>query len=315
MKKHRVAAAEVNHAFEKSRSWLYFLFKGKGEADKVSVEYEDHVITRHSAKKEELTPQTQWVYSVTPKGGKESDVNDVLKPKVGAPVKPVASNKSKAPTQWDLLKEQIDEAEQRLERARTQAADADVFCDNELWELINEDRKNALGHLHDLLPEVSEFVVENRKHLHWVSPDDMKLLRQIKTQRSATLDDADTSVDTPQVKRALIYGGDKRASALRAVKDAFEFDVVEWEVSKKRQRLSGVVNRIEHGKYDVVFGLLRFAGHEGISRLKEASDASGTLFVPVQHGYGVSSLKRAYDHAKGDAVQPHGSRSDSTTSA
>lgn len=335
----RLLGSEVNRMFGKSSSWVYSRFEDQQE-DGATISAQGMLITQHAAQEGEGIHSTQWVYTVEDVAGTD---NQPVEPKV-KPSKAPKDDVSDRRLFWESLITIAKNAETRLEMARRQAADDDIFRDNELWEVVTEDRRQALKTLEGAIPEIGKSTLANKDHLHWLSSEEVDMLRVI---RSAGLsledfrnppDETETQEEEekelepnlkpkPQKKpekkpdveittrKAVIYGGDPRSDTVKSVKDSMGFDVVEWVRSKKNRRMEAAVNRVANGKYDVVFVLLRFAGHGHAKQLMEACKESNTTYVPVKHGYGVTALRRALEHAEGENLSAHGSRGDANVEA
>lgn len=92
-------------------------------------------------------------------------------------------------------------------------------------------------------------------------------------------------------KRLLVLGGDKRETAQERLQSAFDFESADWESGLNHNRIKSAARKIEHGFYDVVILLARFAGHDIDDAVRGPCKDTGTHFIIIERGYGVSRVK------------------------
>jgi hypothetical protein len=95
-------------------------------------------------------------------------------------------------------------------------------------------------------------------------------------------------------RTALMVGGAPRESARVRVERSFAMRELVWSADDPRKAQSAEA-RIMSGGYDLVLVLLRFMSHPTGEKLVHACTASGVPYVPVEHGYGVASIRRSLE--------------------
>jgi hypothetical protein len=126
------------------------------------------------------------------------------------------------------------------------------------------------------------------------------------TRRSPDPDGDDEERETPgpepewplwsfvRDRTALMVGGAPRESARVRVERAFAMRELVWSADDPRKAQSAEA-RILSGGYDLVLVLLRFMSHATNEKLVHACAARGVAYVPVEHGYGVGSIRRSLE--------------------
>ncbi|HXN33867.1 MAG TPA: hypothetical protein VN894_18485 [Polyangiaceae bacterium] len=95
-------------------------------------------------------------------------------------------------------------------------------------------------------------------------------------------------------RTVLMVGGAPRESARVRVERAFAMRELVWSADDPRKAQSAEA-RITSGGYDLVLVLLRFMSHATNEKLVQACSARDVPFVPVEHGYGVGSIRRSLE--------------------
>jgi hypothetical protein len=95
-------------------------------------------------------------------------------------------------------------------------------------------------------------------------------------------------------RTVLMVGGAPRESARARVEKAFAMRELVWSPDDPRKAQNAEA-RIASRGYDLVVVLLRFMSHATNEKLAHACAARGVAFVPVEHGYGVASIRRSMD--------------------
>jgi hypothetical protein len=125
------------------------------------------------------------------------------------------------------------------------------------------------------------------------------------TRRDADADEAEErEVPSPEPdwplwpfvrdRTVLMMGGTPRESARSRVERAFGMKELVWSSDDPRKAQSAEA-RIVSGGYDVVLVLLRFMSHATNEKLLRACGARDVPYVPVEHGYGVTSIRRSLE--------------------
>jgi hypothetical protein len=99
-------------------------------------------------------------------------------------------------------------------------------------------------------------------------------------------------------RTALMVGGAPRESARVRVERAFAMRELVWSADDPRKAQSAEA-RITSGGYDLVLVLLRFVSHATNEKLLQACGARDVAYVPVEHGYGVASIRRSMERFLG----------------
>jgi len=92
----------------------------------------------------------------------------------------------------------------------------------------------------------------------------------------------------------LMVGGAPRESARARIERTFAMRELVWSPDDPRKAQSAEA-RIQSGGYDMVLVLLRFVSHATGEKLVHACGANDVPYVPVEHGYGVASIRRSFD--------------------
>jgi hypothetical protein len=92
-------------------------------------------------------------------------------------------------------------------------------------------------------------------------------------------------------RRAAVVGGDSRNGARRKLIDAFGFESLRWEKGWDMRRVSSLVESIAADNIDIVFIIRRFIKHKVTEVVVPACKDAGVVFVPVDAGYGVGSIR------------------------
>ena len=95
-------------------------------------------------------------------------------------------------------------------------------------------------------------------------------------------------------RTVLMVGGAPRESARVRVERAFAMRELVWSADDPRKAQSAEA-RITSGGYDLVLVLLRFVSHSTNEKLLQACAARGVAYVPIEHGYGVASIRRSIE--------------------
>lgn len=105
-------------------------------------------------------------------------------------------------------------------------------------------------------------------------------------------------LDFTRGKTAIILGGDPRSEVKERVRDAFQFDTVEWPYADQR-RIEKVASQVRSGSVGVVIFIARLAGHRHQDIVMPACKEAGIPFIIVRRGYGVSSIRQEMERALG----------------
>ena len=95
-------------------------------------------------------------------------------------------------------------------------------------------------------------------------------------------------------RTVLMVGGAPRESARARIERFFVMKELVWSADDPRKAQSAEA-RIVSGGYDLVLVLLRFMSHSTNEKLAQACSVSGVAYVPVEHGYGVASIRRSLE--------------------
>jgi hypothetical protein len=126
------------------------------------------------------------------------------------------------------------------------------------------------------------------------------------TRRSPEADSDDEERETPgpepewplwsfvRERTVLQVGGAPRESARVRVERGFAMRELVWSADDPRKAQSAEA-RIMSGGYDLVLVLLRFMSHATNEKLVHACSARGVPYVPVEHGYGIASIRRSLE--------------------
>jgi hypothetical protein len=95
-------------------------------------------------------------------------------------------------------------------------------------------------------------------------------------------------------RTVLMIGGAPRESARARVERAFAMRELVWSADDPRKAQSAEA-RIMSGGYDLVLVLLRFMSHATNEKLLHACQARGVPYAPIEHGYGVTSIRRCLE--------------------
>jgi len=95
-------------------------------------------------------------------------------------------------------------------------------------------------------------------------------------------------------RTVLMIGGSPRESARARIERTFDMRALEWTADDPRKAQSAEM-RIGAGGYDLVLVLLRFVSHTTNEKLAHACSTRGVAYVPVEHGYGVASIRRSLE--------------------
>jgi hypothetical protein len=138
--------------------------------------------------------------------------------------------------------------------------------------------------------------------------DDAPISRSapVQSRRSADAEDDDDERESPgpepewalwpfvRDRTVLMVGGAPRESARVRVERAFAMRELVWSADDPRKAQSAEA-RITSGGYELVLVLLRFVSHSTNEKLLQACAGRDVAYVPVEHGYGVASLRRSMD--------------------
>jgi len=138
--------------------------------------------------------------------------------------------------------------------------------------------------------------------------DDAPISRSapVQARRSVETDEDDEERDSPgpepewplwpfvRERSVLMVGGAPRESARARVERAFAMRELVWSADEPRKAQSAEA-RITSGGYDLVLVLLRFVSHSTNEKLLHACAGRDVAYVPVEHGYGVASIRRSID--------------------
>jgi hypothetical protein len=95
-------------------------------------------------------------------------------------------------------------------------------------------------------------------------------------------------------RTVLMVGGAPRESARVRIERNFAMRELVWSADDPRKAQSAEA-RITSGGYDLVIVLLRFISHATNEKLLAACTARDVAYVPVEHGYGVASIRRSLE--------------------
>jgi len=95
-------------------------------------------------------------------------------------------------------------------------------------------------------------------------------------------------------RTVLMIGGSPRESARARIERTFDVRVLNWMADDPRKVQSSEM-RIGAGGYDLVLVLLRFVSHATNEKLAHACSLRSVSYVPVEHGYGVASIRRSLE--------------------
>lgn len=99
-------------------------------------------------------------------------------------------------------------------------------------------------------------------------------------------------------KRAVMFGGAPSEPARLAIREAFRLGELEWIDGDKPRAVESLVERIRAGSVEVVF-VNKFVSHNGTRQVLKAAKRAKFLAVVVRHGYGISAVREAIEHARG----------------
>jgi hypothetical protein len=95
-------------------------------------------------------------------------------------------------------------------------------------------------------------------------------------------------------RTVLMVGGAPRESARVRVERSFAMRELVWSSDDPRKAQSAEA-RILSGGYDLVLVLLRFMSHATNEKLLRACGVRDVPYVPVEHGYGATSIRRSLE--------------------
>jgi hypothetical protein len=95
-------------------------------------------------------------------------------------------------------------------------------------------------------------------------------------------------------RTALMIGGAPRESARVRIEHTFALRELVWSADDPRKAQSAEA-RILSGGYDLVLVLLRFMSHATNEKLLHACGSRDVPYVPIEHGYGVASIRRSLE--------------------
>jgi hypothetical protein len=95
-------------------------------------------------------------------------------------------------------------------------------------------------------------------------------------------------------RTVLMVGGAPRESARRRIEQTFSMRELVWSADDPRKAQSAEA-RIQSGGYELVLVLLRFMSHATNEKLLHACAARDVPYVAVEHGYGVTSIRRSLE--------------------
>jgi hypothetical protein len=95
-------------------------------------------------------------------------------------------------------------------------------------------------------------------------------------------------------RTVLMIGGAPRESARARVERSFAIRELIWSADDPRKAQSAEA-RILSGGYDLVLVLLRFMSHATNEKLLRACGVRGVPYVPIEHGYGVTTIRRSLE--------------------
>jgi hypothetical protein len=138
--------------------------------------------------------------------------------------------------------------------------------------------------------------------------DDAPISRStpVQSRRSAESEEEDEERESPgpetewplwhfvRDRTVLMVGGAPRESARARIERSFAMQVLVWSADDPRKAQNAEA-RITSGGYDLVLVLLRFVSHATNEKLLQACAARDVPYVPVEHGYGVASIRRSLD--------------------
>jgi hypothetical protein len=95
-------------------------------------------------------------------------------------------------------------------------------------------------------------------------------------------------------RTVLMVGGAPRESARVRIERSFAMSELVWSADDPRKAQSAEA-RITSGGYDLVLVLVRFMSHPTSEKLLHACGARDVPYVPVEHGYGIASIRRSLE--------------------
>jgi hypothetical protein len=95
-------------------------------------------------------------------------------------------------------------------------------------------------------------------------------------------------------RTVLMVGGAPRESARVRIAHTFAIRELVWSADDPRKAQSAEA-RILSGGYELVLVLLRFMSHATNEKLLHACGTRDVPYVPVEHGYGVASIRRSLE--------------------
>jgi hypothetical protein len=97
-------------------------------------------------------------------------------------------------------------------------------------------------------------------------------------------------------RQVVMVGGSPRPKARERLETAFEIADLQWFAAENRKSsLTTIRERVKAGKVDLVIILGRFVGHDADDVILPTCRETDTPWVHVDHGYGVSRVRRAIE--------------------
>lgn len=172
--KERLIAAEAQRRMNMSSGALYQAYKDEPGKPGVTKQVGDYNVTRHKARPEEGSSRSIWVYTIEKiQEGKEKDEeNEVTEEEplnVGDYEEPDAKR-------WKTMLDEASRATETLIEVSKHVKDPGILRDDDVWEILSEDRKKASEKLERLETEIGKATIEGRDNVRWLSKEEANTL-------------------------------------------------------------------------------------------------------------------------------------------
>lgn len=259
----------------------------------------------------------KWVYSLP-----DNEQSDEEPSPEGEETHPLEPGNPELKERWEELVDKLEEAHDTLGEIGRAVQDRSVLQDDEMWDYLSQERKQANKKIEKLVPELGRVAFKARRSLSWHTEDGDAGQEDVAGDEDDDAEPAPENVEdfdpfegivtSNDINRdedaVLIYGGTPNHEYRDRLMADFGWDIVMWVDGHRR--VTCETERVKNGKYELVICLTDLATHTLAGNLREACKESGTPIATVEKGHGISSIKRAVNQAieEGDYV-PHGAGS------
>lgn len=196
---------------------------------------------------------------------------------------------------FDSVLENAAKHQKKMIEVAQHMSDLDVMIDDDMFQMVLDERKEAASGLRDAIQVLGRMCVEH--------PDRVRFMGIPPEIEDEEIDEE----ALPSFDAVLIYGGDANQHAVRRLKDALGAGEIVWQDDKnKHRKIDSLTQQVENGQFDLVIAVLYGVSHNGANGFSDACKQSDTPFVAVQNGQGVSRILRAVKHYTGQELSPHG---------